>query len=65
MGILIVFDIAWQKSRLKRVFLQTKKGIMTRASLQFDFLDKSSKTIDILPIFFEPKWSPHYNPISY
>ena len=23
-----------------------------------EFLDKSSKTIDIVPVFFEPKWSP-------
>ena len=33
-----------------------------RASLRFEkkteFLDKSSKTVDILPGFFEPKWSP-------
>ena len=29
-----------------------------RSSLQTEFLDKSSKNIDILPIFFEPMWSP-------
>ena len=25
-----------------------------------EFFDKSSKTIDILPVFFEPKWRPNY-----
>ena len=37
--------------------------MVPRASLLFkkqtDFLDKSSKTIDILLDFFEPKWSPN------
>ena len=37
-------------------------GGNVRASFRFekktDFLDKSWKIIDILPVFFGPKWSP-------
>mgnify|MGYP003571731478 CR=1 FL=1 len=42
------------------------RGIGVEAGLHFgskkpEFLDKSLKTTDILPVFFEPKWSPGYS----
>ena len=50
--------VVWGPTRSKRA---DSLSATNRASLRFikrlNF-DKSSKTIDILPVFFEPKWSP-------